>query len=67
MTAHTVETALRDLADPARAALLRRFFQTGPGQYGEGDQFLGLTLPQQRQVAREFRALPLAEVEQLLL
>ena len=66
MTAQTVETALRGLADPARAALLRRFFQTGPGQYGEGDQFLGLTVPQQRQVAREFRALPLAEVEQLL-
>jgi len=66
MTASTVEAALRALADPARAVLLQRFFQTGPGQYGEGDQFLGLTLPQQRLVAREFRALPLAEAEQLL-
>jgi 3-methyladenine DNA glycosylase AlkD len=42
------------------------FFKTGPGQYGEGDRFLGVMVPQTRQVAREFRELPLAEVEELL-
>jgi hypothetical protein len=54
------------LADPARAELLARFFKTGPGQYGEGDQFLGLPMPRQRQLAREFRQLPPQEVEQQL-
>ncbi|MCC3158762.1 DNA alkylation repair protein [Hymenobacter sp. 15J16-1T3B] len=54
------------LADPARAVLVARFFKTGPGQYGEGDQFLGLPMPLQRQLAREFRALPPDEVEQQL-
>ncbi|TGE14121.1 DNA alkylation repair protein [Hymenobacter elongatus] len=66
MLAASVEKALHDLADPKRAVLLARFFKTGPGGYGAGDQFLGLTLPQQRQVARQFRELPLAEVEKLL-
>ncbi|MBD2715683.1 DNA alkylation repair protein [Microvirga sp. STR05] len=66
MTAQTVETALHTLADPVRAILLQRFFKTGPGEYGEGDKFLGLSLPQQRLVARTFRALLLAETEKLL-
>ena len=43
-----------------------RFFRTGPGEYGEGDEFLGLKVPQIRKLAREFRALPLKEVEGLL-
>ncbi|WP_426490621.1 DNA alkylation repair protein [Hymenobacter sp. 102] len=57
---------LQALANPNRAGGVARFFKTGPGEYGEGDQFLGLTMPQQRALAREFRALPMAEVEQLL-
>ncbi|GAA4373227.1 DNA alkylation repair protein [Hymenobacter koreensis] len=59
-------TRIHALANPERALLLARFFQTGPGQYGEGDQFLGLTMPQQRQLAKQFRTLPMAEVEQLV-
>ncbi|WP_400191981.1 DNA alkylation repair protein [Hymenobacter sp. B81] len=57
---------IHTLADPERAVAVARFFQTGPGQYGEGDRFLGLTMPQQRALAREFKALPLPEVEQLV-
>lgn len=49
-----------------RAAGLRRFFKTGPGEYGEGDRFIGLTLPQVRAQIRELRDLPLADVEKLL-
>ena len=54
------------LRDPVRAGHSLRFFKTGPGQYGEGDRFLGLTLPQIRAITREYRALPLDELSRLL-
>lgn len=57
---------IRGLADDERARLLQRFFKTRPGEYGEGDRFLGLRVPQVRKVAREFRALPLTDVAALL-
>src|SRR5260370_28559552 len=57
---------LRDFADRDRAAFVQGFFKTGPGQYGEGDQFLGLNVPSLRKVAREFGALPLRDLRQLL-
>ncbi len=66
LTARAVQTRLRALADPVRAAGCARFFKTGPGEYGEGDRFLGLTVPAQRAVAREFRDLPLPQLETLL-
>ena len=64
--ASIVARRLKACANPTRARLLLRFFKTGPGQYGEGDRFLGLTLPQVRNIAREFHALPLPEIEALL-
>jgi 3-methyladenine DNA glycosylase AlkD len=66
MTAQTVIDALLAMAQPERAVLTARFFKTGPGQYGEGDQFLGLTMPEQREIARQFIRLPMEEVEKLL-
>ena len=54
------------LCDPLRARFLQGYFRTGSGQYGEGDRFLGLTVPQQRAIARAFRQLPLEESEKLL-
>ena len=66
MTAEDARTRLKSLASPAAAALATRFFKTGPGEYGEGDTFIGVNVPTLRTVAREFRALPLAEVEALL-
>ncbi|RYU76714.1 DNA alkylation repair protein [Hymenobacter persicinus] len=66
LTATAAQAALHALAQPERAELLATFFKTGPGEYGEGDQFLGLTMPQQRLVARQFRQLPVAEVEKLV-
>jgi 3-methyladenine DNA glycosylase AlkD len=66
MDAHTVVAELTALADPARAEHSARFFKTGPGQYGEGDIFIGLTVPNTRIVAKSFRDLPRADIEELL-
>jgi len=64
-TAEELRLALARLASPARAKSSAGFFKTGPGQYGEGDRFLGVTVPQQRALVRRF-ALPLAECVALL-
>jgi 3-methyladenine DNA glycosylase AlkD len=61
-----IRKELRGLADPAKARILQRFFKTGPGQYGEGDTFLGVTVPRTRQVAKKFSQVPLGEVRLLL-
>jgi DNA alkylation repair enzyme len=51
-TVDRVRKALHAQHDPARALGSARFFKTGKGQYGEGDRFLGLTVPAQRTIAR---------------
>jgi 3-methyladenine DNA glycosylase AlkD len=66
-TAAAVRRALRAQAHPDRVAGITRFFKCGPGEYGEGDAFIAVTVPAQRSVARRFRDLPLEESEKLLL
>jgi 3-methyladenine DNA glycosylase AlkD len=56
-TLSAIRAEIHGLADPKRASASLRFFKTGPGQYGEGDKFLGLTVPQMRSLARKYRAL----------
>lgn len=65
-TAADVQRALRKLASPQRAAGSAWFFKCGKGEYGEGDQFIGVTVPQQRAVAKKFSALPLSQIDRLL-
>lgn len=65
-TGADVRAALGRRADPERAEGVAKFFQTHPGGYGEGDVFLGLSVPQQRAVAKEFADLPLPEIRDLL-
>lgn len=57
---------LRKLGNKRRAAISQRFFKTGPGEYGEGDIFLGITVPELRKLAKEYQAIALAEVAQIL-
>ena len=62
---HPLQLRLRAAGNPHDAALLARFFKTGPGQYGEGDVFLGIRVPAVRKMARPFAAIPLEEIETL--
>ena len=66
MKAADVRKELKSMADPGKAAILQRFFKTGPSQYGEGDIFIGVMVPQSRLVAKKFNQLPLGEVRTLL-
>jgi 3-methyladenine DNA glycosylase AlkD len=65
-SAEDVREALAEAADPADAIFLQRFFKTGPGEYGEGDVFIGVRVPATRAVVRRFRDLDLDEIEALL-
>lgn len=60
------QKALRNLADSEKAAFFPRFFKAGPGEYAEGDQFLGVTVPNIRTVASQFAGMPLDEITELL-
>ena len=52
-TEKTVIEKLEEFADNDKAKILSRFFKTGPGEYGEGDIFIGVTVPAVRKVATE--------------
>jgi hypothetical protein len=66
MKAANVRKELKSMADPYKAVILQRFFKTGLGQYGEGDIFIGVTVPQSRKIAKKFSQLQLVEVKTLL-
>jgi len=61
-----VQYAIREAADQTRAAFLPRFFKTGPGEYGEGDLFLGVTVPRLRKIVAFFTMLSDEDLETLL-
>jgi 3-methyladenine DNA glycosylase AlkD len=62
----TVGSELKALSNPAKAKLLSRYFKTGKGEYGEGDVFLGIVVPQMREIAGGYTDMPLGEVRELL-
>jgi 3-methyladenine DNA glycosylase AlkD len=66
MTAAEIQERLRCLGGPEAAAMAARFFKTGPGQYGEGDIFLGLRVKEMHQMSKEHSALPFKDVRILL-
>ncbi len=66
MVYQDVHNELLKYAKPDKAAALKRYFKTGPGEYGAGDQFLGVMVPESRLIAQHFLALPRKEVTKLL-
>ena len=61
-----IEKDLLKLKNPKKAEILQRFFKTGKGEYGEGDIFLGITVPKQRLVAGKFKEASLNDLQKLL-
>lgn len=67
MANKNIEDELLKSADPGDAEFLQRFFKTGPGEYGEGDKFLGVRMPVQRKIAKKYaKDITLKELEELL-
>ncbi len=64
--AETIRAKLREMADEDRAKILRRFFKTGPGEYGEGDVFLGIAVPELRKLAKSIGDVPHETAAELL-
>lgn len=65
--ANQVLQELKEIGDPQKAKDLMRFFKTGKGEYGEGDVFLGVKVPQQRQISKKYyKEASLSDLEQLL-
>ena len=67
MLAHEqVKAELEGLSDPEHAMKLQGFFKTGKGEYGEGDIFIGVRVPDQRRIAKKYRNISLTDVLELL-
>ena len=62
-----LQQALRETADVERAVHSGYFFKCGPGQYGEGDQFIGNKVPDIRRIAKRYKDLPLEDLHELLM
>jgi len=62
----SLEKELIKLQDMERAVVVARFFKTGEGEYGEGDKFLGITVPIVRSVARKYKYLSVNEIEKIM-
>lgn len=66
MDIRIIQSKLRELANKKNAEIAQRFFKTGPGEYGEGDIFLGIRVPVLRKFAKEYQTITVEEAEHLL-
>jgi len=63
---HVIRSKLKKLGNEKNAEVARRFFKTGPGEYGEGDKFLGIRVPVLRKLAKEHQTITVEQAEHLL-
>lgn len=66
MTAPDIINQLKDIANPTKAKQLTRYFKSSKGEYGEGDKFLGISLPEIRHIAKQFYQVDFSELSKLL-
>lgn len=66
MTVQDIQKDLKKLEKPEKIQILSSFFKTGKGQYGEGDIFIGITVPDQRMVAKKYVDIKLSELQKLI-
>ena len=66
MSLKALRAILEKQSNPEQAKILMRFFKTGIGEYGEGDEFLGIKVPVSRKIAKQFKELSLSEIQELL-
>lgn len=66
MNAEALIREMLEHSSPEKAKSSAWFFKTGPGQYGEGDKFVGLSVPEQRKLAKKYKDLDLGEIKKLL-
>lgn len=66
MTAKQIHKELEAYSTPEKKEFLPYFFKTGKGQYGEGDKFIGVVVPDTRKVAKKYKDIPYDEVKELL-
>ncbi len=66
MSYQKIAKDLKKLANPNKIKVLSSFFKTGPGEYGEGDIFTGITVPNQRKIAKKYQKLAKNDILQLL-
>ena len=62
----SLKKELQEKSTKEKVEIYQRFFKTGKGEYGEGDVFIGLTMPEQREIAGKYLNLSLAKIQELL-
>lgn len=66
MTVQNIKAKLKQQENKEKAKILQRFFKTGPGEYGEGDLFLGVKVPVLRKLAKKYDGITIPQVKRLL-
>lgn len=62
----TLRKKLKNSSNPEQAVILQGFFKTGTGEYGEGDKFIGLRVPELRKLAKQYQSLNFADLKSLI-
>ena len=62
----TITNKLQALSDAEKREIFPKFFKAGKGEYGEGDRFLGVTVPNIRAIAKQHKDISLAEIQELI-